>query len=301
MSATTTKEPPLLADLRGMDPYTFEHLVADVWSQLGYQTEVSQASNDMGVDVIAHGGGEKIAMQVKRYAESNTVGGPKIQQYSALRQQEDADAVIVVTTGYFTEQALELADRLHVDVLNGPALCGLMADEGIDEWIIEKYFGGGMSPRRTSRSDAPLLSIEGFFQLLAGGLCGLYLFSMSGLILAYNGIRPPDPLAGWLVALGANGQPGLIGYGVAALGISAIVFWRAGWLWKLGVGVFIGVFALMGAGLLQESLSAVEFDILALGLYLLPVVLAVTYALPAYQKLGGYVPVAWAKGKLDSN
>lgn len=43
---TTTTEPSLLRYLRAMDNYAFEMLVADVWEGFGYETTVSQESND---------------------------------------------------------------------------------------------------------------------------------------------------------------------------------------------------------------------------------------------------------------
>lgn len=43
----------LKQQLQTMDNYAFEHFVADLWEMMGWQTEVSQASLDAGIDVIA--------------------------------------------------------------------------------------------------------------------------------------------------------------------------------------------------------------------------------------------------------
>lgn len=42
----------LLSQLREMDPYEFEELVADIWEYQGWETTVTTSSNDMGIDVI---------------------------------------------------------------------------------------------------------------------------------------------------------------------------------------------------------------------------------------------------------
>ena len=43
----------LKAVLQEMDPYDFEYFVADLWERMGWETEVSAASADEGVDVVA--------------------------------------------------------------------------------------------------------------------------------------------------------------------------------------------------------------------------------------------------------
>lgn len=127
-------EKQVLQKLRGMDPYEFEHFVADLWDAQGWDTSVSQSSVDQGVDIIATKENpfpQKQVIQAKRYAENNTIGSPKVQQYSSLRQQEQgADVAVVVTTSGFSRQAEELAQDLNVELVDANGIYQLLNETG---------------------------------------------------------------------------------------------------------------------------------------------------------------------------
>lgn len=36
-----------------IDPFEFEHLIADIWDYLGWDTEVTSKAQDGGIDVVA--------------------------------------------------------------------------------------------------------------------------------------------------------------------------------------------------------------------------------------------------------
>jgi hypothetical protein len=124
----------LLNKLRGIDEYEFEELVADVWSERGWDTRVTTGSNDREIDVIAEKHSpfhQKQLIQAKRYSTDNNIGSPDIQQYSSLRQQEsDVDAIVVVTTSSFSKQAQRTADDLNVKLINGEGFADLISDIG---------------------------------------------------------------------------------------------------------------------------------------------------------------------------
>ncbi|GGM74197.1 hypothetical protein J2752_002611 [Halarchaeum rubridurum] len=113
-------------------PTEFETFVATLWENQGWVTSVTTASNDAGVDIIAERSGlhdEKAAIQAKKYAVSNKIGRPDIQQYDTLRRQDpDVDFVIIVTTSGFTQQAEQLASQLNVKLVNGEALAEAALD-----------------------------------------------------------------------------------------------------------------------------------------------------------------------------
>jgi restriction endonuclease Mrr len=117
-----------------MDDFQFEHLVADLWEEQGWTTEVEQQSGDAGVDVRAtktQPYSRKALIQAKRYSDKNPVGGPDIQQYSALKQQEsDVDEAIIVTTGRFTGSAEDRARDLNVKTIDGEELVDLIDSLG---------------------------------------------------------------------------------------------------------------------------------------------------------------------------
>ncbi|WP_050032825.1 restriction endonuclease [Halorubrum halophilum] len=127
-----------------MDPYEFEHFVADLWERMGWETDVSAAAVDEGVDVIARKQTpyeQTTLIQAKRYGPNTTVGSPDIQQYASLDQQyTGVDKVVVVTTNEFTSQARDLAERLNVKLINGDTLAELVVEhDGLD--LVDEYIG----------------------------------------------------------------------------------------------------------------------------------------------------------------
>ncbi len=122
----------LKAALQRMDAYDFEHFVGDLWERMGWQTEVSTATADKGVDVIARKSSpyeQTLVIQAKRYGPNTTVGSPEVQQYASLRHQYDGvDKVLLVTTNRYTNQGKELAERLNVKCINGDELVQLILE-----------------------------------------------------------------------------------------------------------------------------------------------------------------------------
>ncbi|MGI8624458.1 MAG: restriction endonuclease, partial [Solirubrobacteraceae bacterium] len=55
-----------------MGPVEYEHHVAEVLAREGWSTAVSRRSRDLGVDVVATRGAERLAVQVKMYGGSAT-------------------------------------------------------------------------------------------------------------------------------------------------------------------------------------------------------------------------------------
>mgnify|MGYP000725358079 CR=1 FL=1 len=92
-------------DLLAYTPEEFERLVAKLWQFDGYDTSVTQLSNDKGIDVTATDGTEEIVIQAKRNAPKNNVGRPTIQKTEGARVQVGADRAVVVTTSDFTTGA----------------------------------------------------------------------------------------------------------------------------------------------------------------------------------------------------
>lgn len=128
--------------LQQFDDWEFEHFVADLWARQGWETEVEQQSDDAGVDVRAvktDPFDQKVLLQAKRYDSDNRVGGPEVQQYAALKQQEpDTDYVIVVTTSEFTDPAYARADEMNVKLVDGTDLVDIIRE--YDAWdLFEKY------------------------------------------------------------------------------------------------------------------------------------------------------------------
>ena len=104
------------AAVDAMTGVEFEHYVAAVLRGLGYSVELTKASGDFGVDLIATGGGVRTAVQCKR--QFRAVNGSAIQQVVAGAVVHDCTATMVVCNHRYTSAAEHLAaahDCLLVD------------------------------------------------------------------------------------------------------------------------------------------------------------------------------------------
>lgn len=113
----------ILRQLRDMNPYEFEKLVAKIWKKQGWDTELTTGSRDRGVDVVAIKKGtfekRRHLIQVKRHGENSKVGSGDIQKYAGLYQGDDqVDNVFVVTSNRFTSEAKEVAKSRDVSLVN---------------------------------------------------------------------------------------------------------------------------------------------------------------------------------------
>lgn len=94
-------------DVDLMNGQEFEIFIAELFSKLGYESEITKASGDQGIDVIASKNGNKIGIQAKCY--SSTVGNSAIQEAVAGKSHYRLDKAIVVTNNFFTDAAQQLA------------------------------------------------------------------------------------------------------------------------------------------------------------------------------------------------
>jgi len=94
-------------DVDLMTGYEFEVLVSKIFKKLGYNTIVTKASGDFGVDVIAEKDGYKVGIQAKCY--SSPVSNSAVQQVVAGMKYYKCQRGLVVTNQIFTSAAIELA------------------------------------------------------------------------------------------------------------------------------------------------------------------------------------------------
>ena len=102
------KEQEQFVNMDYMNGSQFEHFCADVLRKKGYENvEVTKASGDQGVDIIAERDGIRHAIQCKCY--SGTVGNKSVQEIYTGKNFYNCQIGIVMTNNYFTKAAKELA------------------------------------------------------------------------------------------------------------------------------------------------------------------------------------------------
>ena len=106
-----------------MRPDEYEHIVAEHFETKGYKTTVSQYSNDYGVDVFATKGKEKIAIQAKMFGSSTRpINRQMVMELHGAKDYFDCKKGIIATNGRITDNALEVANKLEIQILNIPAI-----------------------------------------------------------------------------------------------------------------------------------------------------------------------------------
>ncbi len=107
----------------------FEHYFAKVLEDNGFQeVEVTRASGDQGVDILAERNGRTYAIQCKNYA--GAVGNAAVQEAYAGAQFYGCDVAAVVCPGTFTYAARELAKGTGVVLWDGERLERMMRISG---------------------------------------------------------------------------------------------------------------------------------------------------------------------------
>ncbi|GAB3669738.1 restriction endonuclease [Halopiger thermotolerans] len=130
--------------LQQLDGHEFEHFIADLWDRRGWNTDVTSKSSDKGIDVVATKAfpyPKKVLIQTKRYRDTNTVSGPELQTYASLKQRENVDEVVVITTSGFTNQAEVIADDFNIKLIDGQTLRRLVGEMSAED-LVATYADG---------------------------------------------------------------------------------------------------------------------------------------------------------------
>ena len=108
----------------------FEQLVARYYEKLNFKVNVSGGAYDKGVDVIARRvsdiGEEYLIIQCKHYPD-DSIGPNFVREMIGARQsQPNATRAVLVTSGKFSDEAIRLADRQKIILIDGTYLVALL-------------------------------------------------------------------------------------------------------------------------------------------------------------------------------
>jgi hypothetical protein len=120
-------------DLKQLSPIEFEQLITRLVRDMGFEAETTKASGDGGIDVEAVlkrpilGG--RYLFQCKRFAPDNPVGSAALREfYGAVIADRKAVKGVFITTSTFTPQAVQFAEGLAIELIDGEQLRALLAD-----------------------------------------------------------------------------------------------------------------------------------------------------------------------------
>lgn len=99
-----------LDEMEGLD---FEYYCAELLRNRGFiEVEVTKSSGDYGIDILAEKEGVTYAIQCKRY--NGPVGVKAVQEAYAGRDFYDRMVGCVLTNQYFTQPAIDAAQKLKI-------------------------------------------------------------------------------------------------------------------------------------------------------------------------------------------
>jgi HJR/Mrr/RecB family endonuclease len=100
-----------------MHPRKFEELIASIFKDLGYDVELTKATRDGGRDIIASistAATNFLAyVECKRYGADKKVDVGIIRDVAGVQYIHRPSKSIIVTTGYFTKDAIETAKQIE--------------------------------------------------------------------------------------------------------------------------------------------------------------------------------------------
>jgi Holliday junction resolvasome RuvABC ATP-dependent DNA helicase subunit len=120
-------------ELDGLSGIEFERAITGLIERMGFRAEMTKASGDGGVDIVATLDrpivGGKYLFQCKRFAPDNLVGAATVREfYGAVVADREAVKGILITTSGFTPQAVEFARTLPMELIPGDKLRELFLD-----------------------------------------------------------------------------------------------------------------------------------------------------------------------------
>ncbi|MEK4286657.1 restriction endonuclease [Paenibacillus sp. FSL P4-0502] len=104
----------------------FEYFLKSLFMKQGFQVTMTPGSGDQGVDLILNNGSRKIAIQAKRYNVNSKVGLSAIQEVYTGMQVYGCNEAYVITTSHFTNQAINLGNKVGVKLLDRNGLQKLL-------------------------------------------------------------------------------------------------------------------------------------------------------------------------------
>lgn len=98
-------------DIRDMNPRDFEVFIANIFSDNGYSTKVTQYTGDGGKDIIIKKNGITYYVECKHW--ESAVGRPELQKLVGAAVGSNVSDLIFISTGGFNVNAINYANSLN--------------------------------------------------------------------------------------------------------------------------------------------------------------------------------------------
>lgn len=124
------------SQIKKLSPKGFEELVGKLYRQRGFKVEVTGQAGDEGVDLLARRltdvGTQRLIIQCKHYPD-RTVGPQHVRELiGTWHDHMDANRAILVTSGEFSDTAVDLARKHKIDLVDGLSLAEMIRKEHLE-------------------------------------------------------------------------------------------------------------------------------------------------------------------------
>lgn len=124
----------IMNDFENMDGLEFERLIYNLFVKLGFRAQITKASGDGGVDIVANYEGLLFKglylIQCKRW--KGKVGEPELRDLYGTVISENALKGILITTSSFSRQAEEFSRGKNLELIDGSKLSELLRAAEMD-------------------------------------------------------------------------------------------------------------------------------------------------------------------------
>ncbi len=128
-------------DIFQVSPFEFEHILAELLRDMGYEIEITQQTRDGGKDILAYKhtpiGKLLFLVEAKRYRQDRKVGVDLVRSLYGTLMDHKANSAMLVTTSSFTADARDFQKKYQY-------LLSLKEYEDIVSWILK--YGKVKSP-----------------------------------------------------------------------------------------------------------------------------------------------------------
>jgi restriction system protein len=119
-----------IGSIRQLSWRHFEELVAEAYRRRGYRVvENTTAGADGGIDLRLERNGSRLLVQCKQW-RSAKVGVPVVREMYGVMMHEGAEGVAIVTSGIFTQEAMDFASDKPIDLIEGRRLTEMISGIG---------------------------------------------------------------------------------------------------------------------------------------------------------------------------
>lgn len=127
-------DPP--GDIQQLTGIEFEELITSLLTRMGFRAQMTRASGDGGVDIVAVLDrplvGGTYLIQCKRFASNTLVSAPLVREfYGAVSAERKAVKGILITTSGFTDQARDFAHEARIELIDVEQLNRLLTEHGM--------------------------------------------------------------------------------------------------------------------------------------------------------------------------